>query len=392
MTEAQDAHTESAWASAQALWRQRSRLLKGSVSRERLVGLENRLLADLWRLSQTTEPTLAGSEHLVLTTAVRVLGKTPVNALVTELLGEKLEDHADDLWSMIGLLGKGVWQPVLAALANEPECPATLRWQLLGFVPDLVPFNAAPPLPDSFTPDSLLPGQIRYAAHQGHWQATDIARTWPLDAPAPGFEPDLSALILAVHREQPQQAAALVNRALASDLANPLVLAWAAALALPEAAIPLQQGFTEGTVDARLLVVHGHANHLDFCLALLEQPRTNALGAGLWQSLTAETLPQVARLSVVGENPGKAAANKDPDTLADAGSARAALERFHAEWPARQHRVRQPEQVKRVISARFGRDMTVWELAYQMQHPQVALSATQSVWVRLAQLNAVEAI
>ncbi|HET8903473.1 MAG TPA: hypothetical protein VFN16_05720, partial [Saccharospirillum sp.] len=322
MTDAQEAHTESAWASVASLWRQRCRVLQSGVSRARLAGIETRLLADLWRLSQTTAPELADAEQPLLALAVRVLGKTEPDALAAEWLALGHEELDADWRSIIGLMGADVWHPVLAELTNHPDCPEPLLWQLLGSRPALASPANQFPLPNHFTDHSPIPGQVSYALHHNLWQPAEIAADWPLDDNDDVWERDLTALLLALSQVQPEQARAIVARQLAKSPSRPFWLHWSAALALPEATTALQQAFTEGFIDAASLALHGQFEHLEFSITLLDQPRTNTLGAALWSALTAETLPRVARLSVVGEVP---AAADDTDTLADVDAAQSRL-------------------------------------------------------------------
>lgn len=384
MTDAQEAHTESAWVSVTSLWRQRGRVLQGSVSRARLAGIETRLLADLWRLSQTTEPALAYAEQPLLALAVRVLGKTEPDVLAAEWLGLGYTDVDADWRSMIGLLGPDVWQPVLAELINNPDCPEPLLWQLLGYRPALASPANQFPLSNHFTDHSPVPGQVSYALHHSLWQPAEIAADWPLDDNDDVWEPDQTALLLALSQVQPERARAIVARQLAKTPSGPFWLHWSAALALPEATTALQQAFTEGVVDAASLALHGQFEHLEFSLTLLDQPRTNALGATLWSALTAETLPRVARLSVVGELPTAA---DDTDTLADADTARSRLAHWSTEWTAKQPELQQPAVLKHRLSARYGREVAAWVLAFRLAYPAADLSVDQPVWQRLAQLN-----
>lgn len=386
MTDAQEAHTESAWASASSLWRQRGRVLQGGVSRPRLVGIETRLLADLWRLSQTTEPALADAEQPLLALAVRVLSKAEPDVLAAEWLGLGYTELDADWRSLTGLLGPDVWQPVLAELINHPDCPEPLLWQLLGYRPALASPANQFPLSNHFTDHFPIPGQVSYALHHGLWQPVEIAAAWPWGDNDDVWEPDLTALLLALSQVQPEPARAIVARQLAKTPSRPFWLHWSAALALPEATTALQQAFAEGFVDAASLALHGQFEHLEFSITLLDQPRTNALGATLWSALTAETLPRVARLSVVGELPTAA---DDTDTLADADTARNRLAHWNSEWSAKQCELRQPAVLKHHLSAHYGREMAAWILAFRLAYPATDLSLDQSVWQRLAQLNKV---
>lgn len=384
MTDAQEAPTESAWASVASLWRQRSRVLKGGVSRARLAGIETRLLADLWRLSQTTTPELADAEQPLLALAVRVLGKTEPEALASEWLALGQEAPDADWRSMIGLMGPDVWHPVFAGLINHPECPEPLLWQLLSYWPALAsPVNRCS-LSSHVSDHSLMPGQVSYALHHSLWQPAEVAADWPQDDNEDVWERDLTALLLALSQAQPELARAIVARQLTNSPTRPFWLHWAAALALPEATIALQQAFVEGLVDATLLALQGKFEQLEFSITLLEQPRTNALGATLWSALTAETLPRVARLSVVGELP---AAMDDTATLANVDTARSRLGYWHTEWAARQRDLRQPAALKHRLSGHYGQESAAWALALQLVHPAMDLSVYQAVWQRLAQLN-----